>query len=344
MKNKKTDVYVTVDSPKVAKKLKKVLDMFGEPLYDIDSIDHALNKGWVMEFDEEWLNSYKESAIKEGKTKVTVYELKQILFREHAKEGDVVVCGIEGSSCRYIVKFNKFAFNGCIDGKWIANDELTDYTGHFDYFIRYATEEEKALLNPVKELEVGKWYKNDFALFNHQEGYNSYGFLKGKWNCKNWRTNREDWVNCGDTIEATRQDVQVALIKEANRRYKFGDKLSKVYDDFSEGERIFSDNIYLQESNMTISINKDKGSGFFYSIFFCSCIFKEGQWAEVVESTEKTVGTDKKYEFILDNNYIKELIGVDNVLPKGFEIKISSSSDNIELEGLFKGSLVKMKY
>src|SRR5690606_116735 len=215
---KKNEVYVTVDSPKVAKKLKKVLDMFGEKVFSSDGIDDALRKGWVMEFYMgDWCNNSYNS---HDKTKVTVSEIKQILFREHAKKGDVVVCGIDRH--RWVVKFDGFLNDGIL-GYYVHNgDKVSEETGCFDKFIRYATEEEKALLNPVKELETGKWYSGNgeklifvSELSECGELARGYGIgANGNWydddGSFSWTTS--------DLKEATKEEIETAPRKEAEKR------------------------------------------------------------------------------------------------------------------------------
>ena len=82
---KKTDVYVVVDTPKKANKLKKVLDMFGERTYSESSIqdclDHTEN---VLGFDKEenaFMSGYVHQ-FEESRTEVSIKELRNILARE----------------------------------------------------------------------------------------------------------------------------------------------------------------------------------------------------------------------------------------------------------------------
>lgn len=152
---KKTDVYVVVDTPKKAKKLKKVLDMFGENHFsDIHKVKFNDCVGNVVHF---WANKYfaycSSWAIK-NKTEVSIKELRNILAKEHLKAGDIVltkngndkIISIVNKTCNSnVALFEAKRWIRLHDGfKW-------DNKGCFDDFIRYATEEEKALLNPIDE-------------------------------------------------------------------------------------------------------------------------------------------------------------------------------------------------
>ena len=126
-----------------------------------------------------------------------------------------------------------------------------------------------------REAEVGKWYKDPnsqylvhvtkiIAKHNYVE---VYGFdCNGNW------FNEWDTVVHQLCIEATPQEVENALIEEAKRRYKVGDKI------FLDGEnRILDMNLfqYLPKSNsFYISLTTKGKSG---------RVFNNGQWATIIE-------------------------------------------------------------
>lgn len=235
---KKTDVYVVVDTPKKSKKLKKVLDMFKEAIYHETTL--GLSTGFdsdgdsqfefpylFIDDDKEWCGYYDKPI---NKTKVSLKELRNILAKEHLKEGDIIVAGI--GSTKYVVNVEKVNSSNTIPiggNKWICIDgddyphEIEEGEGGFNQFIRYATEEEKALLEPKKELEVGKWYLIDCEgyysptarnaiVYENGEDY-SYGFdFEGKF------INDFNLSNCRRYVirELTPQEVKQSLIKEAN--------------------------------------------------------------------------------------------------------------------------------
>lgn len=201
--------------------------------------------------------------------------LKQILFKEHAKKGDVII----GECCgeQFILEFDKFLGDYINSKKWIrpSNGEVYDseFGGSFDKFIRFATEEEKALLYPV-ELETGKWYKSlGLGTLCLKQGVHNCGFFMGKWNTLICCQTPSEW------IEATTEEVEQALIKEAKKRYKIGDKLSKIHEDISKGSRVFNLDISYHRSDRTLWFTNDQS--------YLVCIFKDGKWAEVIKESSK---------------------------------------------------------
>lgn len=288
---KKEEIYVVIDTPEKAKKVKKLLDMFEEEVYS-ETYERLAN-GLVsseyplVHFNYEWNGGAK--GLKQDKTEVSIKELRNILAVEHLKEGDVVVCRNKKADTHIFEIKNKTGNGVSYNRRYSFAEEKTNesYGGwDLDYFIRYATEEEKSLLEDKPKLEVGKWYKAYLpqyggyvlAVFN---GYNntSYGIhpdKDGEWfPCHNWFSDFN--ISQLEYKEATKEEVEQALIKEAKNRYKVGDKLSKIIEDHSGGNRIFSEYLGLQKSDMTLWIDMDKG--------YSSCIFYNGKWAEIVEPT-----------------------------------------------------------
>lgn len=130
------------------------------------------------------------------------------------------------------------------------------------------------------KIEVGKWYKVRggclFYLSSFDSGKNKgYGFdSSGDWN-----DNRGTAYYFGyksDIIrEAKGKEVEEALVSEAKKRYNVGDKLSKIYDDSSRGDRIFSHELTSDHWRNCLWIDNDHG--------YSSCIFKDGKWAEIID-------------------------------------------------------------
>lgn len=161
-------------------------------------------------------------------------KLKNILAKEHLKEGDVILASI--GSDKYLVEFKEVSNRNT--GAWIIANRYITFskdgstseifkTGAFINFLRYATEEEKALLEPKKELEVGKWYT--IAYNNNPKEVVSINFVEQIEGDKVWYSygidlknnewKNKDWYNSRHTsVEATQQEVEEALIKEAKRR------------------------------------------------------------------------------------------------------------------------------
>lgn len=266
---KKNEVFVRINTPKKAKKVKKVLDMFGEETYE--KTYERLANGLVsseyplINFNYEWVGD--TGYIKNDKTEVSIKELRNILAIEHLKEGDVVVTktgsekiiAVYDYACKSdLTLFQAKRWVRVSDGfKW--NNE-----GCFNTFLRYATEEEKALLNDEpKSIEAGKWYTfawddstNDIIgiyFIEKVEGIKvwfSYGidFIENEWQSKDWYNSSYVWK------EATKEKVEQALIKEAKKRYKVGDYY-----------------IFLEMENMLFNESADR------------YVFDNGKWAEIVE-------------------------------------------------------------
>ena len=150
---KKTDVYVVVDTPKKAKKLKRLFDMFGQEAHPY--IERPFRNNYLY-FDSEGFydtSIYKNGFYTENKTEVSIKELRNILAKENLRPGDVVALGY-GKSVEYIGVFKAFN-NGYFEvDRYLSLDSgsgiLMNDSGYINNFIRYATEEEKALLEPKK--------------------------------------------------------------------------------------------------------------------------------------------------------------------------------------------------
>ena len=309
---KKTDVYVVVDTPKKAKKLKKVLDMFGEKHFaDVHLLDFEDCVGRAIHF---WENRYfARSGIKRienDKSKVSIKELRNILAKDYLKEGDVVVAGINGSDYKWLVKFESFRNYGDFLGYYTdlkSSYELTYHTGLFDNFIRYATEEEKAFLEPKKELEVGKWYKswndthNGYDLSYYTGTSCDYGFHSSDcWYSEQYwikNTMPSEWK------EAAPQEVEQALIGEAKRRGFVNGCVgnnSNIHDKkLKNCELFFFNNQYeFDEKDNLLRVILDFDTTW--------TVFKDGQWATVIEQdnfTDSDIAIiERLHDTLLDNH------------------------------------------
>lgn len=151
---KKEEVFVVIDSKKVAKKVAKVLEMFNESVFSSPNHNDENQNGkdecfkygfscgsWQGKNLKHWC--YRNIEHKE----VSVSELKQILAIEHLKKGDACIMGID--DLKWLVVFERMR-GDYFEGYYMhfGSKFMTSFTGGFDKFIRYATEEEKQLLNP----------------------------------------------------------------------------------------------------------------------------------------------------------------------------------------------------
>lgn len=143
---KKEEVFVRVSSEKKARKLKELLGMFNERLFDEDVVDEALQNGWDVEFyHNKWLNSNDTLS----KTKVSLKELRNILAVEKlskAKENtwyklddDVYQFNEKGG-----IGYGLFK-DEWVDGMaWLQNENL------YDYVEATSKEVEQALIKEAK--------------------------------------------------------------------------------------------------------------------------------------------------------------------------------------------------
>lgn len=287
---KKEEVFVRVSSEKKARKLKELLEMFGESVYE-PTLERLKNGVVSDEYPYVHINRVW-TGLSEGITckenpKVSLKELRNILAFEKLKRGDIIIASI--GSTKYVVEFDRFLDTGIILGskyRTIGHDLILT-AGRFKNFIRYATEEEKALLEPKKELEVGKWYKHpkgSIYFINHEcERGHLYGYgfdEKGNWDVKHQIDSRYCDFNSVakyDITEATPKEVEEALIKEAKMWYKVGDVIdqSKIYPNISNKKTI----IDIKKFRFG-DINKDSVE--VLTGICAETVFKNGKWAEVI--------------------------------------------------------------
>ncbi|HWL22316.1 MAG TPA: hypothetical protein VNR38_00950 [Ureibacillus sp.] len=261
---KKEEVFVRVSSEKKARKLAKLLEMFGEGVYKptLKRLKNGVvsDEYPIVHYNWEW-NGIGSSPI--DKTKVSIKELRNILAVEHLKSGDVVVLN-NGE----IVKIKH------IGDVWF--EELNGLF-HASDFIRYANEEEKALLEPVslteKDYKDNTWYKSNRTgnlffldkISSYHYGFNSCCYSDDiRWfEC--FKENGFDIAT--NWTEATPQEVEEALIKEVKRRYKVGDLLR---DEDGDTKRFGLFTLrYRHEFNTLFQAGIN--------------IFKDGKWAEVIK-------------------------------------------------------------
>lgn len=282
-------------------KVYDILKMFGE---DIISCDEVLLKTGFFPSEislKDWLDMNNNDALSFEnnrwnichniiKTLIKPKQLKQLLAKSRLKEGDVVVVDNNPSVSTFILELTgenieSFEHINSYDlkNKTFELNQLHPILG--GKFLRFATEEEKALLNPVeekKELYVGKWYKgtweNGYVLaFFQGVDKSSYGIHSDD---NEWFDDHE-WFNKSNIselnyTEATTEEITEALINEAKRRYKSDDIVSRL-DNYFYGysNNIISGNDFFLENGKVTSISTN---GYYH------CVFKDGKWAEVIKS------------------------------------------------------------
>lgn len=297
---KKNEIYVVIDTPKKAKKVKKVLDMFGErygsaTLSEEDDYKGIFQTLFYNEFEKEfWIG--KESR-RDGKTEVSIKELKQILAIEHLKEGDVVVTKVNNEKIIAVydrpAKSNIALFQA---KRWVRVSDGFKWNqeGCFDTFLRYATEEEKALLEDkltIADYKLGVWYKSkNGSLIYFNDTDDTYGFFAdGEF------YDKIEWVNYfkdsgfhkpGNWVEAKDKEVITALEKESEKRFGT-DWLNVKIKDHVEGLNKWihlNDGTFATYQHFTDRLYNKNG-----------LIYYNGKWAEILEEP-KSIEAGKWYK------------------------------------------------
>jgi hypothetical protein len=130
--------------------------------------------------------------------------------------------------------------------------------------------------------EQGKWYKdNEHDMFYINENPNNssfsvYGFLNGGWRDR-FSVGRT-WITSGECKEATKEEVEAALIAEAKKRgFIHGANFIGIG---SERETLVDLNTTPNE--WQFDINKNSLSHYCNNYFF-----SKGKWATIIEEPEE---------------------------------------------------------
>ena len=146
-----------------------------------------------------------------------------------------------------------------------------------------------------KELEIGKWYKYKLALFyvtnkisNNANYYNIFGFdVDGNWMTHNAKTYFDE-----NYIEATPEEVEVALINEAKKRgFVEGAKFKSTISEKGQIRTVTEKrnwDFYLSYNSLNTSTPKTEWYNFNTQLQSNPTIFRDGKWAQILPQ-EKTV-------------------------------------------------------
>lgn len=275
---KKNEIAIKLTDKNV-NKVYDILNVFGEdnPYEKLENIKWA-KQGSIFHFYTSYWCSWDD--INKSKKIIKPSQLREILAKEHLKKGDIIICSIGESN--YIVDFDCFKHGLPFSYKWavlggrlgVRNSKLG---GGFDKFIRYATDEEKALLEPNKkeeELVVGEWYVlRDGALINHQDGSSGYGWTATH---KIWYNN-DGWNNKRDAVKANPEQVKEALTKECIKRYGENWRIVRIKAHATDwGDRLINTDCFQSTITGSFSIWGING-----------LIFRDGKWAELLPTTIK---------------------------------------------------------
>lgn len=287
METNKENIAVKL-TKKNCKKVLGILEMFGEDVYFGDRTrwsdgivfhndTHAIlteSQGWKG-FDRNQILEYYAD-----RKEVKPRELRNILAKEHLKEGDIFIG--RNDELEFVGIFDNIRDGQFKVANWRAiiedgflNNDL-NYPGFFDNFLRYATDEEKALLEPksefgVDELEVGVWYVSEKgSILNYQRGNSCFGWFRGDWTDCCW-----SWADTHDVRKATDAEVIEALKKECVKRY--GEDWENAKINANADARCKSS---VNDGNGSLLINTitvwNKNGNLFY----------KGKWAEPLPATE----------------------------------------------------------
>jgi hypothetical protein len=165
-----------------------------------------------------------------------------------------------------------------------AQEVLKDW---FDYKEQRATTKntyEKFIEDKFPSLEVGKWYKSKYDGLVFVESIQGVRFTGYGFNTANgWQDNADYWYTEAFTTEATKEEVEAALIKEAKSRgFRYGVK----YNDINHGIRYKCKEEFKLNPTLT-KLMCTVGGGW---------IFKEGKWATpIVQDPTKEKLSELEY-------------------------------------------------
>jgi len=150
-------------------------------------------------------------------------------------------------------------------GKKQNETKQSDLKKAIDFITRELEVIEPETVNAKAGLEVGRWYTGGNILLGCYTGNDKcYGFFDGEYSHK-WRMSYPNYH------PATEEEVKAALIKEAQRRYKVGDRLTCILGDrkeYSIGDKY----TFTVEGSLWVNVLP-------YGEEYSICIFKDGKWA-----------------------------------------------------------------
>lgn len=185
------------------------------------------------------------------------------------------------------IKISDGEFNSTAKGyKFIRNNGEGFTEEESDYSIISFSDFERLVLNKPKELEVGKWYRvvsgfhNYLLLFSGKD--ESLGFFNENWDRWSFTDNKQY------AVEASKEEVESALISEAERRgFKDGVKYISASTD---SEFVASNNFRFGCNEIETRLLSGQG-----------CIFYNGKWAEIIQEKEIDWSVPQLVKRIKDN-------------------------------------------
>lgn len=143
-----------------------------------------------------------------------------------------------------------------------------------------------------EELEEGVWYKDKDSSYKGliciqkyngiDKGITAYGF---GWISGKFKESHSEWCPTirakKDLIKATHQEIETALINEARKRYKVGDKIQRLENYYygSNCGNIIENLDFIFEDGC-VAIKKQNG--------YYLGLFKNGTWATIIPAKQMT--------------------------------------------------------
>lgn len=222
------------------------------------------------------------------------------------KRGDIGIFRKDDNpEVTFIGEFDKMWFEKqyiCTHCVVIGDDDKGNVIsgGLFDEFIRFATDEEKALFPARKEveLEIGQWYKQKgegewvgkFLIFcfngtvaeDSQYGFNYNG---------DWVENisiYEKYVS--EFVEVSDGEIQSLLLKEAKKRgYGIGVKIRQTFESKNDILAEIVGTPYWATGSKCIAVRTELLTALSAYNNEYLPLMKDGKWAEIVKTVEKDV-------------------------------------------------------
>lgn len=305
---KKEDIYVIVDTPKKEKKLIKVLEMFGENVSNYPDHKNEIHNGknvlgWRYGFsDGSWQGVNTKFVGHKGKvfTEVSIKELRNILTYHH----QVTQLNIGYEAGKGYHRENELWPKTSSD----INFELTP-----------------------DDYKDNTWYKSNTGnIFLLEKGRKNYGFSPNYLDNIEWFKNfRENGFHTkGQWTEATEQEVLEAFTKEANKRFKVGDRIVSP-DGTDYGYKVDNTNYKFIRRQMNENI-----FGFLIDTVVTTNLFHNGVWATVLDPFAELKEAYKNGT-IIQVNYDDDRGWLDTVAPKWntiYEYRIKPEEKNKKKE------------
>jgi hypothetical protein len=241
-------------------------ETFKTELLDYDSMHDIEGDIWVYFKDDKYNCVLWDSEPKhKGYATITKYKTTPTM-KHYGNRPDVIDFNTKydlnfnlGSAVKYLARA----------GKKQGETKQSDLKKALDFITRELEVIDPETVTAEAGLEVGRWYHSDNGdSLTFYDGTDvMYGFNGvGKWT-NSWITN----TDCTEYRPATDDEVKAALIKEAQRRYKVGDKVACLYSGKVKELRQFEDFKNFSNSNSELWSDGAMPAN--------TQIFKDGKWA-----------------------------------------------------------------